>query len=513
MSIKIERVSPPQKGLNTIIPIREMGKEFAVQLENVWFDQAGALNRRPGQVTVDGAASGGNTKSLWEHLALSSASTLFKWADNGTIYSLSGTTWSSSLTGIFNSRPRTAQISGQTMAGDGIATRFYNGSWNTVTGANPMNIFTTYNGRMYGAGDPSQSMTVYFSDTIGGTGVGVANWTTTGPGGVVDVSGAIGTGEIITGLTTFQGMLVVFMNNAIAFYSGSDPATPSTFSVKKVIRGIGCVSHDTIQGIGNDVIFLSQFGFKKLREVLVQGDAAAEDTSIPINNFITSEMRSGNAVTTDFRSAFSAKFGVYLCRFGNRTVVYHVLFDSWVYWFGLEPIYLQSDNGTLYLEDTRLHKLDDTSFSDAINGGTPVAIPVVWQLAPFRTKSKEIRARWNRAELIYEGEDGDTVTMEIWPDLDDTQIDNFVITLNPSILTTTSVDMIWSEIASTDPRRFWGTATTGPAWTGSATLFIGDERIPIRGFSELLSVRLTNPNISQFRISAFEIYFNEGGIR
>jgi len=513
MTLQVERISPPVKGLNTITPVREMGFEFAPRLDNVWFDQAGSMNRRPGQVTVDTAASGGNTKHLFEHLALSTASTIFKWSDNGTIYSLSGTTWSASLAGVFNSRPRTAQISGQTMVGDGVVNRFYNGTWNTITGSNPMNMFTTYNGRMYGAGDPSQSMTVYFSDTIGGTGVGIANWTTTGPGGIIDVSGALGTGEIITGLATFQGMLVVFMNNAIVFYSGSDPATPSTFSVQKVIRGIGCVSHDTIQGVGNDMIFLSQFGFKKLREVLVQGDAAAEDSSIAINNFITEEIRAGNALTTDFRSTFAAKFGVYLCRFGNRTVVYHVLFDSWAYWFGLEPVYMESDNGTLYLEGTRIHKLDGTVFSDTINAGTPVAIPVVWETPPFRTSSKELRARWNRAEIIYEGEDADTVTMEIWPDLDETQSESFIVTLNPSIPTSGSTDMIWSEFASTDPRRAWGTATTGPSWAGSTTLFAGDERTPIRGFSELLSIRLTNPNISQFKVSAFEVYWVEGGVR
>ncbi len=513
MSLQVQRISPPVKGLNTITPIRELGFDFAPQLENVWFDQSGELNRRPGQTTFDDGAPGGNIKTLFEHLALSGASTIFSWSDDGTIYSLSGTTWSSSLGSVFSSRPRTAQISGQTMVGDAVATRYYNGSWNTPTGANPMNIFTTYNGRMYGAGDPSQQATVYFSDTIGGSGSGIAVWTTTGPGGILDISGAVGTGQIVTGLATFQGMLVVFCNNVIIFYSGSDPATPSTFSVQKVIHGIGCVSHDTIQGTGNDMIFLSQFGFKKLREVLVQGDAAAEDASIPINNFIMSEMRAGNALTADFRSAFAAKFGVYICRFGNRTVVYHELFDSWVYWFGLEPAYLKTDDGNLYLADTRLHKMDDTVYSDTINGGTAVAIPLVWQLSPIRTDSKEVRARWNRVELLYQGEDADTVTMEIWPDLDETQSESFTITLSPAIPTDTSTSMIWSETASTDPRRAWGTATTGPSWAGSTTLFTGDERVPIRGFSELLSIRLTNPNITQFKISATEIYFNEGGLR
>ncbi|MDX8400015.1 MAG: hypothetical protein R8K20_07175 [Gallionellaceae bacterium] len=490
-----------------------MAFEFAPELENAWFDKAGALNRRPGQTTFDDGAAGGNTKTLFEHLALSGASTLFKWSDDTNIYALSGSTWASSLAGVFTSRPRTAQISGQTMVGDAVSNRYFNGAWNTPTGAQPMNMFTTYNGRMYGAGDPSQRATVYFSDTIGGTGVGIADWTTTGPGGILDISGAVDVGQTVTGLATFQGMLVVFCEHVIIFYSGSDPATPSTFSVQKVIRGIGCVSHDTIQGIGNDMIFLSQFGFKKLREVLVQGDAAAEDSSIPINNFIVGEIRLGNALTADLRSAFAPKFGVYLCRFGNRTVVYHVLFDSWTFWFGLEPNYMHANDGTLYLEGTRLHKLDDAVFSDAINGGTPVAIPMVWGMPPFRTSSKELKARWNRTEILYQGEVGDTVTMEIWPDLDITKAETFTVTLDPSVPVSDNTSMIWSGVASADPRRAWGGATTGPSWGGSITLFDGDERTPIRGISELLSIRLTNANISQFKISAFEIYFNEGGVR
>jgi len=513
MSLQVKRVTPPIKGINTITPPREMTHEFAPNLENVWFDKAGAMNRRPGQTTVDTAASGGNTKHLWEHLALNGTATLFKWADDNNIYSLSGSTWSSSLAGVFTSRPRTAQISGQTMVGNASVNRYYNGSWNTPAGAQPMNMFTTYNGRMYGAGNPSQLLTVYFSDTIGGSGVGIADWTTTGPGGIIDVSGAIGVSDKVTGLASFQGMLVVFCQNHIVFYSGSDPATPSTFDVQKTIKGIGCLSHDTIQGIGNDVIFLSQYGFKKLREVLVQGDAAAEDSSIPINNFIVGEIRSGNAITADFRSTFAAKLGVYLCRFGNRTVVYHVLFDSWSFWFGLEPIYLTANDGAVYLENTRLHKLDATIYSDSINGGSTQAIPVVWETAPFRTKSSELRARWNRTEIIYEGEATDSLTMEIWPDLDESKREQYTVNLTPATPTTTSTAMIWSEAASTDPRRAWGTASSGPSWSGSATLFSGDTRTPIRGISELLSIRITNPNKTQFKVSAFEVYFNEGGIR
>jgi len=349
------RFSIPIKGWNTITPTREMGHEYATVLENHWFDQAGGMNRRPGQAAVTTTALTNPIDSLFEYRDLAGSSTVFAWS-NGTIYSQTGATFTTTGVTAFVQRPRSQQMAGALIVGDGVTTRTYTTSlgWSAAapTGAQPMSMFTVWNGRMFGAGDPSQRMTVYYSDAV--SGAGITDWTITTPGGFIDLTGDIGTGDEVMGLGTFQGMLVVFLRNSIVFYSG---LVGSTLNQQKVIRGIGCISHDTIHGIGNDMIFLSSFGFKKLSEVLVQGDAAAGDASTPINNFVVNELIKANVTPSTIRATFAEKFGVYLCTFGNLTLAYHVFFDAWSAWYGLDSTLYTKHDGTVLTANTTMQQL------------------------------------------------------------------------------------------------------------------------------------------------------------
>jgi len=302
------------------------------------------------------------------------------------------------------------------------------------------------------------------------------------------------------------------MRNHIVFYSGNDPITG--FSVAKVIRGIGCITHDSIQGVGNNTIFLSQYGFKTLEQIAVQGDAAANDTSVPINNFVIEEIRKGNAVAGDIRSEFIEKWGVYICTFGNVTLSYHIFFDAWVFWYGIQPQLLSLVDGTVYAADEWVHSMDTNINGDTIGTGSQVAAPMVWELPPFRAQVAETKARWNRIELIFESNDLEVVTMQTWTNLDKSQEVNETITLRPDTIVTNSTGMIWSSTATTDPRRKWGGgAGFNPTWAGTAGFFSGDERIPVIGWAELFSVRVSNSNISKFKITALEVYSNLGGVR
>lgn len=513
MSLTPIRVSVPVKGWNTIMPIREMGHEYAPRLENVWFDQSGAMNRRPGQVLADSVLIGSPIELLFEYRAVTSLRELFCWAANGNIYKLVGTQWAqdTTISGVFINRPTIGQIQGQLVLGDGSQVRYYNGTtWATPIGASPMKFFTAYGGRMVGAGNPVKRTEVYYSDTIAGAGLGAADWTMTGPGGVFDISGEVGIGEEITGLATYQGMVVVFCRNNIVFINNLGLAGES---VQKVIKGIGCISHDSIQGIGNDVIFLSRYGFKTLKEVLVQGDAAADNNSVPINNFVVDELLNGNVVEQNIRSAFAEKFGVYLCTFGNTTLAYHVLFDSWVPWYGVQPTLFTTLAGEVYAAGNRLYKFDSAATYDNTDVAGQVAIPMVWETPPFRAGNTEVKSRWNRVEIIYQSPANEPLTVRTWINLDEATAETHTITLSPSVATTTPTDMIWSGAASNDPRRAWGTATTGPSWAGGVNFLSGDHRLPVRGRAELFSVRITNDNMSRFKVTALEVYFNAGGLR
>lgn len=510
-----KRYSIPIKGWNTITPIREMGAEYAPVLENHWFDQAGGMNRRPGQAAITTTPLANTMDSLFEYRDLAGNSSIFSYS-NGVIYVQAGAVFNSSLAAVFTARPRAAQMAGAMIVGDAVTARTYTtgGGWAVVTGASPMNMFAVWKGRMIGAGNPAQQMTAYYSDTNAAN--GVTDWTPAGPGGFLDLTASIGTGDKITGIGTYLGMLVVFLQNAIVFYSGT---SASTAVIHKVIRGIGCVSHDTIHGIGNDTMFLSKYGFKKLSEVMVQGDAAAGDASTAINNYVVDQLVAQNVTFASIRACFAEKFGVYLCRFGNLTLAYHVLFDAWIPWYGLDATLYTKEDGTVLTANLTMQQLLTDSLGDTIGAAAEVAVVTKWDSAPFRGSDAETKPRWKFIELIYESVANESIELSTWLNLDLSTMITDVVTLDPEVTAPTPDSMVWSTGAgSTDPRMYWGNVTNGIKWAGSTAggvgaVFSGDVRIPIIGRSELLSLRVLNKNISTFKITANEVYSVKGGLR
>lgn len=525
MTLVPQRVNAPIKGWNSITPVREMGHEFAVKLENVWLDQAQAMNRRPCQTPLSTTAptTGQKIKHMFEHRNITGASKFFVWV-NGVIKEWTSPTWTTDDS-TFSSRIRSANMGNLLTVGDGVnpAKKFNGTAWSLVTttptpvGASYIgNIFHTHKGRVYAAGDPAQQMTIYYSDVVSllGSDYWSQSLSSSSQGGFIDISGSIPDGDVITGITSYKGFLVVLLRNHIIFYSGNDPLDSAGLVVAKVIRGIGCLAHDSIQGIGNNTVFLSQYGFKTLEQIAVQGDAAANDTSVPINNFVIDEIEKGNAVAADIRSEFVEKWGVYVCTFGNVTLAYHVFFDAWVAWYGVQPQLLSLVDGTVYTADEWVHTMSTSTLGDTIGTGSQVAAPMVWELPPFRASGDEVKARWNRIELIFESKSGETINVQTWTNLDVSQEVNESVTLLPDTLVKNSTGMIWSAAASTDPRRKWGGgAGFNPTWAGSSNFFSGDQRIPVIGRAELFSARISNSNISRFKIIAFEVYTNEGNIR
>jgi len=531
MALTPLRINPPLKGVNTISPVREMTHEYAIRLDNVWMDKAAGIQRRPGQTSII-PPHVNPIDRLFEYVSPAVASTLFAHDSiTGDILRQSGATWViEAAAGVFTSTPSVGQMGGQIIVGDGVRTAVYNGStWNTaVTGIvttpynNNCKFYVPHNGRMYAAGSSTHGSTIYFSDAVadgGTTALGLFDWTTgaTGPGGFIDVSAAVGKGEIVTGLASYQGLLVVFCRNNIVLYNITDPLT--SFSVHKVIKGVGCLSHDSIAGAGNDTVFLSGYGFLKLREVLVQGDAAVERSSVAINNYITDQLASGNYSAALVRSAYAENIGVYLCSFGTKvTWAYHEMFGGWAPWYGVAPQLLYSAAGTLYTANSELFTMDAAVNMDTTSTATH-PINFVWEPAPFRSSGQEVKARWNRAEVIYEAAGSTSFTLASWLNLDQATKQTNTTTLAPTNIVANPTGMVWGTGTPTlDPRTKWGgVGIGGSAWGGTVItgnqLLAGDAVIPLVGRSELLSLSISNADVGYFRISAIEVYRNDGGVR
>jgi len=74
-------------------------------------------------------------------------------------------------------------------------------------------------------------------------------------GGAIEIN----VGDTVKGLALFRGELIIFCERSIKKLTGTDS---TTFVIVNVTDSIGCVSGDTIQEIGGDLIYLSTDGIR-----------------------------------------------------------------------------------------------------------------------------------------------------------------------------------------------------------------------------------------------------------
>ena len=100
-------------------------------------------------------------------------------------------------------------------------------------------------------------------------------------------SGFVDVGDIVTGIKVFRNSLIIFCKNSIYELTNLD----STPIIKSVTKNIGCISGNSIQEIGGDLIFLAPDGLRT-----VAGTARIDDVELSsisrkilplVNNIIT----------------------------------------------------------------------------------------------------------------------------------------------------------------------------------------------------------------------------------
>ena len=84
-------------------------------------------------------------------------------------------------------------------------------------------------------------------------------------------AGSIDVGDIVTGIKVFRNSLIIFCKNSIYELTNLD----STPIIKSVTKNIGCVSGNSIQEIGGDLIFLAPDGLRT-----VAGTARIDDVEL-----------------------------------------------------------------------------------------------------------------------------------------------------------------------------------------------------------------------------------------
>ena len=96
---------------------------------------------------------------------------------------------------------------------------------------------------------------------------------------VANGGGVFNIGDTITGLIVFREQLIIFTRNTISVLQGTSTLD---FILQPVSRSLGCVSEDTIQEIGGDIIFLGPDGLRLFSATDKIGDFGLAVISKPI---------------------------------------------------------------------------------------------------------------------------------------------------------------------------------------------------------------------------------------
>ena len=204
----------------------------------------------------------------------------------------------------------------------GVIPQRYDGSlgsgvkW-TAHATDPASITTLFDpscgmgsyGRLWVGGVTEAPDVVYYSALLDGD-----DWTGAGTG-FIDLKTVWGTDEIVH-IAAFFGKLVIFGKNNIAIYDNPDDAT--NMSLNEVVSGVGLVNRDTVQAIGDDLVFLSNTGLRSLNRTTEKDKLPLIDYSVNIKDTLIRNI----GQSTEVKSVYLVNEGVYLLTFTAKNITY-----------------------------------------------------------------------------------------------------------------------------------------------------------------------------------------------
>jgi hypothetical protein len=305
-------------GLNTQESSITLAAGFALQADNCVIDKYGRLGARKGWQLLTQGHTGVNLLGAHEFIDINGTRYFGAWSDTGfyivdgstltsVTYSgdntISGTNWQAATLNdaafLFDRnykpiyfQPTTGTLEDLEDAGHGVPP-----SANTVLSAY---------GRLWAADTETNKTTVYWSDLLDGT-----NWNS-GTSGSIDLSSVLVNGnDEIVALGAHAGRLIIFCKDNVVIYgSGSSTLDPSTMELVEVINGVGCISRDSVQNTGVDILFLAKDGLRSLGRLIQEKSQPMRDLSKNIRDELVRSVL--NSDPTEVKSVYSASEAFYL---------------------------------------------------------------------------------------------------------------------------------------------------------------------------------------------------------
>jgi len=320
-------VGPGALGLNTKLAGLEIGPQFCLTTRNCALSNQGTIAARQGWqpfAGVEQLAGEPDLRTIHEYIDNGNTSRII-WSAGNEIYE--GTASVTNVTGtatptadnwkFTNFNGKVIGVQGghnpivKTDGGDFADISF------DVAIADPIEALSAWGRVWYVEGD---GQTIRYSDLL------QEDTLTGGSSGTINLYTvwSNGTDEII-GLQEFNNYLVIFGRKQIVLFAGGeDPNT--SLKIVDIINNTGCIARDSIQNIGNDILFLGEEGVISLaRNIQAGGDVRslplanlADNVSDFLSQFSLSEP------AQNIKSCYKADDGFYLITFPTSKVTFYL---------------------------------------------------------------------------------------------------------------------------------------------------------------------------------------------
>jgi hypothetical protein len=314
----ISIAAPAILGLNTQSSSVNLKDGFALEADNCVIDKFGRLGARAGWTQRTTQLAGGGSSAAVDLLGMhhfidfTGTKTIISWSADQfytgyatltpidvetttNVQTLTAGNWMGAtlndLSYFFQEgyKPLVYDPTGNTGAGSLTTLEDFAGHAGTTPDAGfVMSAF----GRLWTTHTANDVVTIAFSDVNDGR-----VWTG-GSAGSLDISSVFPRGtDVITGLATQNGALVILCKNSIVIYDDqvggfSGTITVANLTLSDIIYGVGCLSAKTIVNTGTDVLFLDSTGVRSIGRTIQEKSRPMRDVSMNVRDDLLADVSS-----------------------------------------------------------------------------------------------------------------------------------------------------------------------------------------------------------------------------
>ena len=307
--ISASLVAPAFLGLNTQDSSVANDPSFALEADNCVIDKNGRIASRKGWSYLTSGSDGVDTKGIHVFTDINGTKTVLSFNDSNfykgttTLTQLTpspsetttGGNWQAATLNdraYFFQRGSTPlyysnETASEVFTGIDQHTDYDGGAGDdAIPKANT--VLSAY-GRLWVADTATEKTTIHFSDLLNG-----AKWNS-GTAGSLNISGIIpNNGDTIVGLGAQNGLLIVFCKHHIIIFADNDSFQGhfdvTTLRLVEVITGIGCIARDSIQNVGDDILFMSSTGLRSLGRTIQEKSQPFTDISKNVRDDIVEQI-------------------------------------------------------------------------------------------------------------------------------------------------------------------------------------------------------------------------------